>query len=182
MAFREITGTEMQRVRDAVLNVTGTMVAVESVAVIAHNATGVSELTADQVRRVFASKVGNWNEMGGADLHVPSFVPGPLEPPCLFFNNPIMAGTPFANGVRFVNDSQGCADALANASGRVEIVRGSYLDLIPGIIAIINVGRRCYYLLAELAGRAKQHLPFSPVLLSKNRWTSRGRCGDMAGP
>jgi phosphate transport system substrate-binding protein len=133
MASRKITADEAQRAQAAGLNVTETKVAVESIAVVVHPGTGITALTADQVKALFNGSVANWKDVGGADLAVTPYVPGPGGPPYLFFNNSLMAGSTFSSSVQFVKDSLACADAVANTSGGIGIVRTGYLDRTSGV-------------------------------------------------
>ncbi len=133
MASRKITANEAQLAQAAGLNVTETKVAVESIAVVVNPGTGITELTADQLKAVFNGSATNWKDVGGADLAVNPYVPGPGGPPYLFFNNSLMVGSTFSPNVQFVADSLACADAVANSSGGVGIIRTGYLEQTSGV-------------------------------------------------
>ncbi|MBN2684967.1 MAG: phosphate ABC transporter substrate-binding protein [Pontiellaceae bacterium] len=45
-------------------------VAIEAVSVIVHPSNTVSNLTINQLRKIYAGEVSNWNELGGADLSI----------------------------------------------------------------------------------------------------------------
>ncbi len=136
MASRKITADEAQKARSAGLNVTETKVAVESIAVIVNPGTGITELTADQLKALFNGSTTNWKAVGGADLTVTPFIPGPGGPPYLFFNNSLMVGSNYSSMVHFEKDSLTCADAVANTSGGVGIVRTGYLERTSGVEAV----------------------------------------------
>ncbi len=128
MASRKITVDEAQNAIAVGLNVTEIKVAVESSAVIVHPGNGISELTADQLKALYNGSVVNWNEVGGNDLAVQPFMPGPGGPPYLFFNNSLMVGSAFSPSLQFVNDSLTCAGEVASTIGGVGIIRTGYLE------------------------------------------------------
>jgi len=133
MASRKITVSEAQNASLVGLNVTEIKVAVESSAVIVHPGTGITELTADQLKALYNGSVVNWKDVGGNDLAVQPFMPGPGGPPYLFFNNSLMVGSVFSPSVQFVNDSLTCAGEVAGSIGGVGIIRTGYLERTSGV-------------------------------------------------
>jgi phosphate transport system substrate-binding protein len=136
MASRKITADELQKAQAVGLNVTEIKIAVESITLVVDPGAKVTVLTAEQVKALFTGSVTNWKDVGGSDLAVKPFVPGPGGPPYLFFNNSLMAGSSFSSSVQFVKDSLTCADMVANHSGGIGIIRTGYLNRTSGVQAV----------------------------------------------
>lgn len=60
MCSRELKPEEAAKLKQIV-------VARDGLTIVVHPSNGVSDLTVDQVRAIFAGKVSNWSEVGGAD-------------------------------------------------------------------------------------------------------------------
>jgi len=46
------------------------LIALDGIAVILHKDNSIEDLTVEQVRRIFASKISNWHELGGLDKEI----------------------------------------------------------------------------------------------------------------
>ena len=66
MASREVKVSELQENPEIVVHT----IARDGIAVVAEPGCTVGELTVDQVRRIFAGEITNWNELGGGDMTI----------------------------------------------------------------------------------------------------------------
>jgi len=62
---------------------------VESVAVIADPRSGVSELSFEQLKGLFNGSINNWDQVGGTNLQVRTFIPPAEGSPYLFFTKSV---------------------------------------------------------------------------------------------
>lgn len=76
MAARRLTETEKQSARSKGLDLTERLVGYGGIVVVTHNDNPVTELTMDQLRRVFTGEVGRWSQVGGPDKPVVVFTVG----------------------------------------------------------------------------------------------------------
>lgn len=51
-------------------NLTGTVAAIDGIAVIVNNENSVSDLTLEQIGKIYTGEVSNWSEVGGADAPI----------------------------------------------------------------------------------------------------------------
>lgn len=66
-ASREISPTEMEQAKQKGIVPQEVVVARDGIAVIVHPDNPVSELTLDQIRKIYTGAYSNWNEVGGLD-------------------------------------------------------------------------------------------------------------------
>ncbi|MBQ8647779.1 MAG: phosphate ABC transporter substrate-binding protein [Oscillospiraceae bacterium] len=63
-------GLSSRDLKDSETGVTGTVVALDGIAVIVNNTNGVDDLSIEQIAAIAKGEVTNWSELGGADVKI----------------------------------------------------------------------------------------------------------------
>ncbi len=63
-------GLSSRALKDSETGLTGTVVALDGIAVIVNAENPVEDLTAEQIADIFTGKITNWKELGGEDLEI----------------------------------------------------------------------------------------------------------------
>jgi phosphate transport system substrate-binding protein len=78
----------------------GVRIAWENVAVIAHTDVSLSELTLDQLRKIYTGEYKNWRDLGGPDLPImPHSLPYPKDDIAVWFDDNVLSAAEFAPGI-----------------------------------------------------------------------------------
>jgi|GEM_PF-1017084 len=81
----------------------GVRIAWENVAVISHPDASLSELTLDQLRKIYTGEHKNWRDLGGPDLPiVPHSLPYPKDDITVWFADNVLSAAEFAAGIIWV--------------------------------------------------------------------------------
>ncbi len=104
MAARKPTDVERRLAERKHLQWAGVRVAWGNVAVISHPGASVSELTVDQLRKIYTGEYNNWKELGGADLPIVLHsMRYPQEDIAVWFADNVLAKADFAPGMIWIN-------------------------------------------------------------------------------
>lgn len=106
-----------------------------SVAVIVNAANPVSNLSRDQVRDIFAGKVRNWQELGGADAPIRLFIRDAISGTPLGFQELAMENQPYAPDASAFTNYAGIVAAVAKDPGGIGYV-GLDLAKLAGVKAV----------------------------------------------
>ncbi|HHX08508.1 MAG TPA: phosphate ABC transporter substrate-binding protein [Chloroflexi bacterium] len=66
MASRDVKESEFSEFPNIVV----TVIARDGIAIIANENVGVSDLSLEQIQKIFSGQIKNWSELGGADAHI----------------------------------------------------------------------------------------------------------------
>jgi phosphate transport system substrate-binding protein len=81
----------------------GVRIAWESIAVICHPGVSVSELTMDQLRKIYTGQYKNWRDLGGPDLPILAHsLPYPKDDIAVWFADNVLSAAEFAPGIVWV--------------------------------------------------------------------------------
>jgi phosphate transport system substrate-binding protein len=81
----------------------GVRIGWENVAVICHPDVSMSELTVDQLRKIYTGEYKNWRDLRGADLPIlPHSLPYPQDDVAVWFAENILSIAEFASGIIWV--------------------------------------------------------------------------------
>jgi len=107
------------------------------VTVVVNAAAGISALTKAEVAGIFAGKITNWNQAGGANLPISVFVRGtaPIE---ATFEKVYMDGTPVSRAAATQGSAADDISAVAATSGAISFVYSSDLG-IAGLVQAVDV-------------------------------------------
>ncbi len=119
MATREMNAQEKQLTNSKGIRLVEQLVGWDAIAIIAHPANPVKELTVEQVRKMFTGECTDWNDLGGEILPIVLYVgdatrSGMAE----FINESILKGAPpYANPRRYYPSIVKDVSARADAAG-----------------------------------------------------------------
>lgn len=91
----------------------------EEILVVTHLQTGISTLTADQVRAIFSGQVANWTELGGSDVPVEVWVYSEDEDIQQVFDQTVMDGLPGTSMARLAVSAQHMSDSVGMNPGSI---------------------------------------------------------------
>lgn len=106
-----------------------------SVAVIVNGGNPVSNMSRDQVRDIFAGKVRNWQELGGADVPIRLFIRDAISGTPLGFQELAMENQPYAPDASAFTNYAGIEAAVAKDPGGIGYV-GLDLAKLAGVKAV----------------------------------------------
>lgn len=69
-ASRQIKNKETKSAKENGVNIFETVVANDGIAIIVNPSNGLSELTLEQVRKIFSGEVSNWKQLGGKSMPI----------------------------------------------------------------------------------------------------------------
>jgi phosphate transport system substrate-binding protein len=104
LASREPTVVERSLAERKSMQWKGARVAGEDVAVISHPGVAVTELTVDQLRKIYTGEYKNWRELGGADLPIlPHSMAYPQDELAVWFFDTVLSKADFGPGIIWVS-------------------------------------------------------------------------------
>ncbi len=95
------------------------LIARDAAGIYVNGSNGIENLTADQLRAVFAGEVRNWNQLGGADLPIRVIVAGTDSPSAMALNKLLLGGTPVREDASVQADDSKVLNAVARDSGAI---------------------------------------------------------------
>lgn len=125
MASRRLNGAEEQVALKNGLLLTERLAGYGGIVIITNPANEVSELTVDQVRKIFSGAITRWNEVGGQDAFIQvvrqtaANHPGTL----VFFQDEVLQGAPFAANATTAPTFPAVIKQVARNSGSIGYVR-----------------------------------------------------------
>lgn len=151
MAFRQLDSDEKAEAADAGIRLSEQAVGWGAVAIIAHRQNPITELTLEQIRKIFLGEVTNWKQVGGPDEPiVPMTREESVSGTEVFFRETVLNGSPVAQKtvrvldhdiVRAVKEHQGAiADARlfegirGRSKGLCKIVAVKESDDAPAVV------------------------------------------------
>lgn len=103
MAARKPNAVERRLAERKRVEWKGVRIAWENVAVISHPDVSVSELTMDQLRKIYTGEYKNWRDLGGPDLPiVPHSLPYPKDDIAVWFADNLLSAAEFSSGIIWV--------------------------------------------------------------------------------
>ncbi|MDB6111892.1 MAG: phosphate-binding protein [Pedosphaera sp.] len=112
-ASRVASGDELKTAHARGIDLNVHMVGSYSVAVIVNAASGITNLTRDQVRDLFAGVVQDWKEVGGVDAPVHAYIRDPISGTYLGFRELAMEDKPYGTGAKTFTNYTAIVQAVA---------------------------------------------------------------------
>lgn len=135
-----------------------TAVGYQAIGVVAAPDLGVTNLSQDDLRAVFAGKKSNWKEVGGPDLPIETVLPFEHTSDRLAFEGIIMQHEPISLSSLMAGSQTQTASILAAGKGRIGLWAGGAM---PGGLHALTIdgtamptgarGQSAYPLIAEIA-------------------------------
>ena len=178
MASRKITAQETEAAKAKGLQLDEHLVGYGGIVIITDRRNGVSELSIDQVKKIFTGEIVNWKDVNGKDQAIVVFKSGEKHPGTLLFvQNDILGGVPFAKSAATLPDFPAIKKKVAQTPGSIAYVR--MRDPFPGPesrIKLLNIGKDEHSppVAASRATIANGTYPLETPVLSLHR----GNCGQ----
>jgi phosphate transport system substrate-binding protein len=140
MATRETSSQEKQLAAQKGIKLVEQLVGVGAIAIVAHPANPVKELTVEQVRKTFAGEYTDWNDLGGEILPIVLYVGDATRSGMAqYFNESILKTTPpYVNLRRYYHSIIKDVSSRADAAGYVPLALALEAQ-IKGTIKILAV-------------------------------------------
>ena len=103
MAARKPNAVERRLAERKLVEWKGVRIGWENVAVISHSDALMSEITVDQLRKIYTGEYKNWRDLGGPDLPIlPHSLPYPQDDVAVWFADNLLRIAEFASGIVWV--------------------------------------------------------------------------------
>jgi len=112
----------------------------DKVTTIVHPDNKVPSLSREQLKAIFSGKVGNWKEVGGADLPITLVVPATGSGTRGLIENKILAGTAFATAAKELRTSSAELAEVARDKGAIGYVGGGVAESAKGKVREVSGG------------------------------------------
>lgn len=73
MASRDLKTEETLKFKEAKIDVVKTLIAYDALSIIVHPGNKVSQLTREQIEKIYTGEIKNWKEVGGEDLQIVAY-------------------------------------------------------------------------------------------------------------
>lgn len=125
LTTRRITAAEDQSAKSKGLQLTGVVIGHGGIVIVTSPRNPVSELTVEQVQKIFTGGCLKWSEVGGANEPITVVkIGGDVYPGTLFFmQQDFLGGTPFAVNAATVPEFAGVLRKVAETPGSIGFVR-----------------------------------------------------------
>lgn len=116
---RPLTPAEKQQAQQQGLTLQEIPVALEGVAVVAHPALSVSNVSQPQLRDIYTGRIVNWQELGGPDLPVVPIARDDQGGTVIFFRQAVLNGEALASSVRRSSNTTEALRLTGNTPGAI---------------------------------------------------------------
>ena len=131
MASRKITPRESETAKAGGLQPEEHLIGYGGIIIVTDKRNPVSELSIDQVRKIFTGKIVNWKDIEGKDQAITVFKSGEKHPGTLFFvENDILGGVPITKGAITLPDFPAIIKKVGETAGSIAYAR--IRDQFPG--------------------------------------------------
>ncbi len=104
------------------------VVAMDGVCVVLHPSNPVNNLSLDQVRRIYAGQITNWNEVGGPDMSIVVVSRDTSSGTYGSFSDAVMGSDRMSGRVEYVNSNPQAHARVRNTRGAIGYVGVGFLD------------------------------------------------------
>ena len=142
MSSREIKQKEIDLAQKKNITPFEIKVALDGIAIVVHPSNPVSQLTVDQLARIFSGKASNWKEVGGADSQIVLLSREVNSGTHVYFKEHVLRKNDPASKEEFspkalmLSSSQAIADEVANNSGAIGYYGMGYISAKQKALAV----------------------------------------------
>lgn len=104
------------------------VVAMDGVCIVVNPANSVSELSTEQIRKIYKGEITNWKEVGGPDLKIVKISRDTNSGTYETFEKLVMKKEKIAGDVEYVNNNSTAHARVANTTGAVGYVGLGFVD------------------------------------------------------
>ncbi len=147
---RELKPDEIQLARQKGIDPQQITVALDGLAVVVHPANPVSQLTLDQLAAIFSGAIGNWKDVGGADLPIVVLSREVNSGTHVYFKEHVLrrgnpqSKTEFAASALLLPSSQSIADEVAQNSSAIGYYGMGYITAKQKVLAVARTATAPY--------------------------------------
>jgi phosphate transport system substrate-binding protein len=110
---RPISANETAMGEERGIRMSSAVIGAYSIAIIVNTGNPVANLTADQVRDIFAGTITNWKDVGGPDVAIQLYIRDPISGTYLGFREVAMENKPYSLSVKTAKSYDDIAKAVA---------------------------------------------------------------------
>lgn len=132
MSSRDLKAEELESFPDLVTHVIGK----DGVAVIVGSGAGVSNLTMDQIRQIFAGEITNWNEVGGNNGEIVVYTRDESSGTRDCFESVVMGDSEITDSANQVASNGAMKSSVENNPYGIGYISFGYLDGLSGAQAV----------------------------------------------
>ena len=124
---RQITSEEMDRAKQGMFDVHEFKIAKDGLAIIVNPLNPVSNLTVDQVKKIFSGKIKNWSAVKGPDWSIQTFIWDEIAGNYSYFKDSILKGEKYSNRSKRFSYTEALVRAIYEQKGAIGMVSMSRL-------------------------------------------------------
>ncbi len=142
MSSREIKQKEIDLAQKKKIAPFEIKVGLDGIAIVVHPSNPISQLTVDQLARIFSGKVSNWKELGGIDTQIVLLSREVNSGTHVYFKEHVLRRNDPASKEEFspkalmLSSSQAIADEVANNSGAIGYYGMGYISAKQKALAV----------------------------------------------
>ncbi len=109
------------------------VVALDGLAIIVHSSNPVSDLTLEQVRKIYKGEITNWNEVGGPDRRIVRVSRDTNSGTYETFSEVVMQKERIAAGTQYVNSNGQARDTVVNTPAAIAFVGLGFTERVKAL-------------------------------------------------
>jgi len=113
-----------------------TFIGSDAIAVIV-NKPGVTNLTSDELKRIYTGEVNNWNQIGKEDGEIKAFRVSPNSATYHLFKNEILKGSEYGTSINEIGDNE-ILDKISVEEGAIGFITRSFIKKNSELVVDVN--------------------------------------------
>ncbi|MDR1542861.1 MAG: PstS family phosphate ABC transporter substrate-binding protein [Prevotellaceae bacterium] len=125
---RKIKFDEKQKIQAGGKSIKEVIIAYDALAVIVNPKNKVTNLTREQLEKIFTGKITNWKEVGGADLKIVPYSRETSSGTYEFFKESVLKNKNYKSGIMSMPATGAIVQAIGQTAGAIGYVGLAYVD------------------------------------------------------
>ncbi|MDR1201233.1 MAG: PstS family phosphate ABC transporter substrate-binding protein [Tannerellaceae bacterium] len=125
---RQIKFDEKNKLKEKGITVKEVIAAYDALAVIVHPSNKVTNLTREQLERIFTGKIKNWKDVGGADLPIIPYARETSSGTYEFFKESVLKNKNYMSGIMSMPATGAIIQSVGQTRGAIGYVGLAYLN------------------------------------------------------
>lgn len=125
---RKIKFDEKQKLQESGKTAKEVIIAYDALAVVVNPSNRVTNLTREQLERIFTGKIKNWKEVGGKDLKIVPYAREASSGTYEFFRERVLKNKNYMNGIMSMPATGAIVQSVSQTKGAIGYVGFAYLS------------------------------------------------------
>ena len=139
---RKIKFDEKQKLAEAGKAVKEVIIAYDALSIVVHPSNKVSQLTREQLEKIFTGKITNWKEVGGDDMKIIPYSRETSSGTYEFFKESVLKNKNYMNGILSMPATGGIIQSISQTKGAIGYVGFAYItDKVKALNVSYNNGK-----------------------------------------